>query len=167
MRTLPWFVLTMAAGLGIVVLLTTRWTPSKIPVLPVSLYELLPSMRLPMDVNGIHPNLAGNAVALLPLPAVALALWAPKGSLRWTAVAVTVLLGFILLLSQSRGAWGAVAGALAIMPWLRYRRWWGVVLSLLVVTIAVAVLLGPVRLETWSFPPVSAMRCPSTPYRDG
>ena len=88
MRTLPWFVLALAAGLGILVLLTTRWTPSKIPVLPVSLYELLPSMRLPMDVNGFHPNLAGNAVALLLLPAVALALWAPNKSLRLTAVAI-------------------------------------------------------------------------------
>ena len=146
MRTLPWFVLALAASLGIVVLLTTRWTPSKNPMLPVSLHAMLPSMRLPVDVNGIHPNLAGHAVALLLLPAVALALWAPKRSLRWTAVVVTVLLGFILLISQSRGAWVAAAGALAIMPWLRYRRWWGVVLALVVILIAVAALLGPIRL---------------------
>ena len=120
-----------------------RWMPSKIPVLPASLYELLPSMRLPMDVNGIHPNLAGHAVALLLLPAVALALWTPSRPLRWTAVAVTVLLAFVLLLSQSRGAWVAAAGALAIMPWLRYRRWWWVLLALVVIAIVVAVLLGP------------------------
>ena len=152
MRTLPWFVLALAAGLGILVLLTTRWTPSKIPVLPVSLYEQLPSMRLPIDVNGFHPNLAGNAVALLLLPAVALALWTPNRSLRWTAVAIAVLLGFILLLSQSRGAWVAVGGALAVMPWLRYRRWWAVVLVLMVIAIATAALLGPVRLESMVFP---------------
>ena len=109
-------------------------------------------MRLPIDANGIHPNLAGNAVALLLLPAVALALWAPNGSLRWTAVAITVLLGFVLVLSQSRGAWVAAAGALAIMPWLRYRRWWAVVLALSVITIAVVALLGPVRLEGMFFP---------------
>ena len=38
------------------------------------------------------------------------------------------------------------------MPWLRYRRWWGVVLALVVIAIAVAVLLGPVRLESMVFP---------------
>ena len=91
-------------------------------------------------------------MALLLLPAVALALWTPNRSLRWTAVAIAVLLGFILLLSQSRGAWVAVGGALAVMPWLRYRRWWAVVLVLTVIAIATAALLGPVRLESMVFP---------------
>jgi putative inorganic carbon (HCO3(-)) transporter len=64
---------------------------------------------------------------------------------------VTLLLGFVLLLSQSRGAWVAVAGGLAIMPWLRYRRWWGAVLGVLVVAIVLAVLLGPLRFESILF----------------
>ena len=152
MRTLPWLVLALAIGFGLLVLLTTRWTPSKIPVLPPSIYEMLPSVRLPLDVNGIHPNLAGHMMALLLPPAVALALWAPNRRLRWAAIAVTLLLGFALLLSQSRGAWVAVAGALAIMPGLRYRRWWWVVLALLLILIALAVLQGPGRLESLVFP---------------
>ena len=124
MRILPWLVLALAVGFALLVLLTTRWTPSKIPVLPLSIYEMLPSVRLPLDVNGIHPNLAGHMMALFLPPAVALALWAPNRRLRWAAIVVTLLLGLTLLLSQSRGAWVAVAAALAIMPGLRYRRWW-------------------------------------------
>jgi putative inorganic carbon (HCO3(-)) transporter len=152
MRLLPWLLLVFALGVWLVVVLTTRWTPSKIPVLPVSLYSLLPKIRLPFDVNGIHPNLAGHLMALLLLPAVALALWTPYRPVRWTAVVVAVLLGVVLLLSQSRGAWIAAAVALALMPWLRYRRWWMVVLALAVIVVVVSLLLGPARLEAMVFP---------------
>lgn len=152
MRILPWLVLALAAGLGLLALLTTRWTPSKIPVLPVSIYQILPTVRLPLDENGIHPNLAGHMMALFLLPAAALALWIPNRPLRWTAIGVTALLGFTLLLSQSRGAWVAVAGGLAIMPWLRYRRWWGLVLAVLAIALVLVVFLGPVGLESIVFP---------------
>jgi putative inorganic carbon (HCO3(-)) transporter len=91
-------------------------------------------------------------IALFLLPAVALALWTPSRPLRWTAVVVTLLLGFVLVLSQSRGAWVAVAGGLAIMPWLRYRRWWGAVLGVLAIAILLAVVLGPIRFESIVFP---------------
>jgi putative inorganic carbon (HCO3(-)) transporter len=152
MRFVPWMVLVLAAGLAMLVLLTTRWTPAKIPVLPEFVYGLLPALRLPLDVNGIHPNLAGHMMALLLLPAIALALWAPGRRVRWTAGAISVLLGLVLLLSQSRGAWIAAAGALAIMPWLRYRRWWTVVLALAVIAAILAVWQGPVVLERLLFP---------------
>ena len=152
MRWAPWLVLALAGGLGLLVLLTTRWTPAKMPVLPVSLYSLVPSLRLPVDVNGIHPNLAGHIIALFLLPAIALALWAPGRRIRWTAAVIGGLLGLILVLSQSRGAWIAVAGALAVMPWLRYRRWWTVVLALVVVAGILAAWRGPAVLESMLFP---------------
>jgi putative inorganic carbon (HCO3(-)) transporter len=136
----------------LVVLLTTQWSAAKLPFLPNTAYELLPSIRLPWRDQGFNPNLAGGAAALFLLPALTLALWTTGRRLRLVAVLVTLLLGLVLVLSQSRGAWLGVAAAVVLMPWLRYR-WWGWVLLIIAGTaIATVATVGPGRLENLLFP---------------
>jgi putative inorganic carbon (HCO3(-)) transporter len=142
-RLLPWLVLTASAGLALAVLLGTNWATAKLPLLPDALYQALPRLPLPWRPEGIHPNLAGGAMAWLLLPAVALAAWSRDRRLQTLAVAAAALLALALLLSQSRGAWlGAAAGLLA-MPALRYRRGWTVPAVALGVGVVVVVAAGP------------------------
>ncbi len=151
---LPWVFLVLAAGLALVVLFGTNWTTVKIPILPDSLYRLFPQFRLPWRPEGIHPNLAGGVMALLLLPAIAMAWWGQGRVLRVVALGTAGLVGLTLLLSQSRGAWLGAAGAMVIMPALRYRRWW-VGLAILLMALLVFGLLGPSRLVGMLFPNAS------------
>lgn len=90
-------------------------------------------------------------MAWLLLPAVALTLWGGQRRLQVLAAATALLVGLTLLLSQSRGAWSGAALALLVMPVLRYRRWW---IVLLVVAAGVAAVLawGPERLQGLALP---------------
>lgn len=137
MRALPWAMLAAAAGLALVVLLGTNWMTAKLSWIPDAAYALLPRLYLPWRTEGFHPNVAGAAIAWLFLPAVALALWAQDRRLQLAAAASALLLGLVLLLSQSRGAWLGVSLALLAMPVLRYRRWWVTVAALLAVALAI------------------------------
>ena len=129
--------LAAAAGLALVVLLGTNWMTAKLSWIPDAAYALLPRLYLPWRTEGFHPNVAGAAIAWLFLPAVALALWAQDRRLQLAAAASALLLGLVLLLSQSRGAWLGVSLALLAMPVLRYRRWWVTVAALLAVALAI------------------------------
>ncbi len=156
MRALPWLVLAASAGLALVVLLGTNWATAKLPFLPDALYSLLPTVRLPWRPEGIHPNLAGSAMAWLLLPAVALALWSRDRRQQGLAAVAAALLALTLLLSQSRGAWlGAAVGLLA-MPALRYRRWWIVLAALSAVAVVVALMIGPAQIVAALFPAATA-----------
>lgn len=156
MRALPTLVLAASAGLALVVLLGTNWATAKLPFLPDALYSLLPTVRLPWRPEGIHPNLAGSAMAWLLLPAVALALWSRDRRQQGLAAVAAALLALTLLLSQSRGAWlGAAVGLLA-MPALRYRRWWIVVAALSAVAVVIALVIGPAQIVAALFPAATA-----------
>ena len=152
LEALPWLLLALSMGLALVVLVATRWSDAKIALLPDALYDLLPTVRLPWRPEGIHPNLAGGAMALLLLPAVALAWWGPGRWLRLLAILTALATGLVLLLSQSRGAWIGAAGALALMPWMRYRRWWVVLVVLALLALLAGALLGPDRMQALFFP---------------
>lgn len=156
MRALPWLVLAAAAGLAVVVLLGTNWTTSKLPWVPDTIYELLPTLRLPGRTEGFHPNVAGAAISWLLLPAIALAAWAHDRRVRTGAALTALLLALVLLLSQSRGAWLAVAAALLAMPLLRYRRWWLVVAAVLAVAAAAGLVFGLDRVQGLLFPVTTA-----------
>ncbi len=84
-RLLPWLVLAASAGLALAVLLGTNWATAKLPFLPDALYQALPRLPLPWRPEGIHPNLAGGAMAWLLLPAVALAAWSRDRRLQGLA----------------------------------------------------------------------------------
>ena len=156
MRALPWLVLIASAGLALVVLLGTNWTTSKLPWVPDAVYERLPTLLLPGRTQGFHPNVAGAAMSWLLLPAVALAAWAYDRRVRAGAALTALLLALVLLLSQSRGAWLAVAAALLAMPVLRYRRWWLVVVAALAVAAAVGLVFGLDHVQGLLFPVATA-----------
>jgi hypothetical protein len=155
-RALPSLVLIASAGLALVVLLGTNWTTSKLPWIPDAVYELLPTLLLPGRTQGFHPNVAGAAISWLVLPAVALAAWAHDRRVRTGAALTALLLALVLLLSQSRGAWLAVAAALLAMPLLRYRRWWLVVAGALAVAAASALIFGVGLMPGLLFPVAAA-----------
>lgn len=155
-RLLPWLVLAGSAGLALVVLLGTNWTTAKLPFLPDALYQALPRLRLPWRPEGIHPNLAGGAMAWLLLPSVALAAWGRDRRLQGLAAVAAALLALALLLSQSRGAWLGAAAGLVAMPALRYRRGWIVPAVALAVAVGVALALGPGQITQAILPPSAA-----------
>lgn len=155
-RLLPWLVLAGSAGLALVVLLGTNWTTAKLPFLPDALYQALPRLRLPWRPEGIHPNLAGGAMAWLLLPSVALAAWGRDRRLQGLAAVAAALLALALLLSQSRGAWLGAAAGLVAMPALRYRRGWIVPAVVLAVAVGVALALGPGQITQAILPPSAA-----------
>jgi putative inorganic carbon (HCO3(-)) transporter len=155
-RLLPWLVLAASAGLALAVLLGTNWATAKLPFLPDALYQALPRLPLPWRPEGIHPNLAGGAMAWLLLPAVALAAWSRDRRLQGLAGGAAALLALALLLSQSRGAWlGAAVGLLA-MPGLRYRRGWVIPVVALIMGVIVALAAGPGQIIQAILPPSAA-----------
>ncbi|MEZ4771369.1 MAG: O-antigen ligase family protein [Caldilineales bacterium] len=146
--SLPWLFLSATALASLVVLFGTRWFTAKLPFVPQLVYDLLPEIRLPWRTEGIHPNLAGAAMAWLILPALAMAIWGRERPLRLVAVITSILAGLALLLTQSRGAWMGVAAALVVIPTLRYRRWWLVVILVAAACVAGLVLFGPALLNS-------------------
>ena len=140
---LPWLFLAASALAGVAVLVGTRWFTSKLPFVPDQIYAALPSLSSSNPLAGFHPNLAGALMAALFLPALALAVGSREQRLRAAAIAVALLTGLALFLTQSRGAWAGLAAGLLIAPVLRYRRWWIVIAVVAAVTVVVLVLRGP------------------------
>lgn len=155
MPFLPWLILVLSIGFTAFIALGTAWPTSKMPIVPAGLFQALPRALLPGGEGaGFNPNIAGGALALLLPPAVALLLWGRGRWLRLLALIVAGVLGLGLILTQSRGAWLAAAGALAIMPGLRYRRWWFLVAAVAVVAAIGVLVVGPGQLLQPIFPAV-------------
>jgi putative inorganic carbon (HCO3(-)) transporter len=76
-----------------------------------------------LQPDRFNPNLSGSLMALFLAPALVLALAGDGLGQRLTAAAVSVLLGLLLLLSQSRGAWLGVLVAIPVLTILANRRW--------------------------------------------
>ena len=152
---LPWLFLAAAALASLAVLVGTRWFTSKLPFVPNQIYAALPSLSSDNPLAGFHPNLAGALMASLFLPALALVLWSRERRLRAAAVAVALLTGLMLFLTQSRGAWAGLGVGLLVAPTLRYRRWWIVVAVVAVVGAVVAVVLGPSLVNNMMLAPVT------------
>ncbi len=154
---LPWAFLLLSIAVLAVVVVDTEWPAAKLPLVPAAFYQWLPTLQLPgRAIGGFNPNIAGGAMALFLLPAVSLLLWGRGLWLRLLALLTAGLVGGVLILSQSRGAWIAVATALAIMPGFRSRRWWIVVVVLAVAAAAGILVGGPARIAGSLFPAISA-----------
>jgi O-antigen ligase len=86
---------------------------------------------------GVHPNSLGALLAVYIPLAVAVLSWprgtrgvddlAPPALVRATAAVTLVVAVPVLLLTQSRGAWLALAASLMLMAALRYRILWAVI----------------------------------------
>jgi putative inorganic carbon (hco3(-)) transporter len=116
------------------------WIGGKASFLPETIYTHLVS-ALPFN---IHPNVLGGYLAMvLPIPVALLVAGWP--SLSWIvrvllAVAI-VLMGGVLLLTQSRGAWIALAVALAVLVVLVWR--WGKVALAIAAVVGTGIVLSP------------------------
>jgi putative inorganic carbon (HCO3(-)) transporter len=125
-RSLAAFLL-LGSGVALLGLVGTRWVTDKFQAL-IPLAAKLPSLllRLPGAANGLQPNeVAGALLWVLPLMACLAAIAfrrgkAGKALARSRAVATVLLLaallaGGVLVLTQSRGAWLALAVTAALL----------------------------------------------------
>lgn len=159
MRWLPWLWLILAGVLGVMLLFSVQWATTKLPFLPSGLYTLLPTLRMPWQPEGFHPNVVGAAIGWLFLLSLALAVWANQPDQRWLrrcAALVTLFLALVLLLSQSRGAWLGVLMALVLIPALRFPRWRKGLLVVLAVAVLVITLVGPMQAARLILPDATA-----------
>jgi O-antigen ligase len=139
----PWFRLTslsiIAIGLVLTafVLLSTDWS-KKLVQMPFDIYELFPQAVRPFwNPEGFNSNIAGGTLAmLLPIP-ITYALFERKLPLRLGAAVAVVMMGGVLLLTQSRGAISALLVGIAAMMVSEDRRW--LVVGLLLVIAGVLV----------------------------
>lgn len=146
--------LFIALGLGLVVigLLGAYWHVKWSALRPI--LAQMPHLfdGLPGAEHGINLNeLAGALVLFLPLSLARLAGRKPDRDraevVVWlAALAITVIVATVILLTQSRSAWIGVLAAAGVMGWLRWPRWrW---LMAAGVTIAALALLYVGPLET-------------------
>ncbi len=102
---------------------SVQWVAGKIPFISQALFERF-VVRI---TDAIHPNvLAGNLILLLPIPLSWLLFdwenirWPMRVGLSSTILAMLA----VLLLSESRGSWVAIAAVIAVLAILRWRWGW-------------------------------------------
>ena len=150
-------IIAMFVGLALV---GTTWG-TKVPLL-VRISAALPAVLrgLPGADNGFHPAEVGGTltwIIFLPL-AAAIGFWSQRRSRRQVATGFVLLglvaiMGFALLLTQSRSAWIGVAVGTSVLLWL-IGRWGRITLAAgLILVLAVVLIVGPDRiLQTVSAP---------------
>lgn len=127
----------LGAGVILLALLATNFSGGKILNLE-SLLNRLPRFIAPLlNSAGINANLTGGlAAALLPLALVQI-LWGANRWARLVGLFGALVLGGAVLVTQSRGAWLGVGGALVVIAIAFNRRAW-LVLPLLALALGVA-----------------------------
>ncbi len=101
--------------------------------------------RLPIPFlapGRFNPNLSGSLMALFLAPALALALTGNSRAQRLAALATSMLLGLLLILSQSRGAWLGVLVAVIFLTVISSRRWLMLWALLALAAVSAALALG-------------------------
>ncbi len=134
---LPWSGWALMLGgllVGAFLITGIQSTPTKLPFIERSLYELMPSGVRPFwNEAGFNSNLVGGLTALFLPPIVALMWLGERWQQRDLAKVAAVIVGAIVLLAQSRGALLGLLVALPLVTLLCNRRWlwvWAVVLAL-------------------------------------
>jgi putative inorganic carbon (HCO3(-)) transporter len=123
LRASGWLLLLAGLGLAVAVFAATTF-PAKLPWVQIDISALQARVNVPfLQPDRFNPNLSGSLMALFLAPALVLALAGDGLGQRLTAAAVSVLLGLLLLLSQSRGAWLGVLMAIPVLTILANRRW--------------------------------------------
>ncbi len=123
LRHSGWLLLLAGLALAIAVLAATTF-PAKLPWVQLDISALQARLAVPFLQPGrFNPNLSGSLLALFLAPALALTLAGNGLAQRLAAALVSVLLGSLLILSQSRGAWLGVLVAIPVLTILANRRW--------------------------------------------
>lgn len=120
LRYSGWLLIAAGLGLAAAVFVATEF-PSKLPWLNWDVRAWQPS--LPLVRGSFNPNNSGSLMSLLVLPALTLALRSTGSGQRLAAGGVALLLGLLLLISQSRGAILGVGVACVALTLLISRRW--------------------------------------------
>jgi len=122
-------------------LVSVEWPTGKLPLVPSSVLNNLPSSIS----NTVNPNVMAGSL-IVPLPVV-LASWLfGWRDLNWPfrilAIVISLAMVGVLVVTQSRGAYLALAAVLGLLALLRWRRGWLLLLAF-VVAVGIAVwLLG-------------------------
>ncbi|CAN5424588.1 hypothetical protein BH10CHL1_BH10CHL1_06950 [soil metagenome] len=144
----PWLVV---GGLGAIGLVLTATGPALLANIPSKLFLFSDDIRQSQPVNlfGLGETMNSNVLAgalLLPIPFLAaLALrwdWSPKPTRRWLPLLLglgALLMISTLILTQSRGAYLALAIGLIVVVLLRWPQAW---LAMVVPTLAVVAVLA-------------------------
>jgi putative inorganic carbon (HCO3(-)) transporter len=139
-----WLLLLAGLILAGVFLLGTNFSRTKLPFINQEVYTVLPGGFRPFwNPEGFNANLSGGLLALFWPPAVALIWRGNSWQQRDVAKLVAVVLGGLLVLTQSRGALLGGVVALLVITLLQSRRWlwfWWVVLAVVIIE---AYHLGP------------------------
>jgi putative inorganic carbon (HCO3(-)) transporter len=124
------------AGVGLLLALVglfgVQWNIGKIPIIPKSIYEFLPTL-IP---DTIHKNvLAGYLVILLPIGVASLLFIWPKlsGIERVVYIISSFVMVVVLVLTQSRGAWIAFGATLGFLALLRWRWGWTILMAVIII----------------------------------
>jgi putative inorganic carbon (HCO3(-)) transporter len=139
--------------IAIIALMDTNWSGIKVPILGRYLqpiYRQMPDteLSLPRAETGFNSNQVGGTLALLIPLQMALALYTwrrasgrkPSILIRLGLTVSCAITGFALILTQSRGALGAVMLALSLLLFLRGRRS-RVLLAFVLLAAAIAIAL--------------------------
>ncbi|MBV8087915.1 MAG: O-antigen ligase family protein [Chloroflexi bacterium] len=130
LRRRRWLAVLLAAGGGATALaglVGTNWSVGKFPQLD-AMYARLPHAITSIQNSfnrsdsGINPNEIGGTLALLLPVALGLALFGSRPKLRWPAVAASVFMGLVLMLTASRSGLLGAAAAVLLLLVLRWRR---------------------------------------------
>lgn len=130
LRRLLFGVTVLGLLLAIGASVSVTWEAGKLPIIPRSFYTRFTTIV----TDTINPNvMAGSLIILLPI-ALSRLLFTWR-QLRWfdrlfSLITVLVMLG-ILILTQSRSAYGALLAVLATMTLLKWRRGWVLLLIII------------------------------------
>lgn len=151
-------ILALGSGSALLSFVGTRWTvkfgflKGLVDAIPRLMPQMLPT------VDGFNPNtVAGTLIMFVPLQgALCLSLWHDLARRRWQrwgawigvmgSLVITLL---VVLLSQSRAAWGALGLGMIVFLWFAVRSLRPLVL-VLVLTLGLSIIfLGPGFIQTW------------------
>jgi putative inorganic carbon (HCO3(-)) transporter len=123
------------AGIGLILalvgLFSVEWSTDKIPFIPKSIYDFIPTLLS----DTIHKNvLAGYLVILLPFGLTSLLfIWYRLSGIERVAYSISsIIMVVVLILSQSRGAWIAFAATLGFLALLRWRFGWAILVAVII-----------------------------------
>ncbi len=142
LRHSGWILLLGGLALALAVFSATQF-PAKLPWVQIDIDALQTRLRTPfLQWDEFNPNVSGHVMALLLAPALSLAAKGNSRAQRLAALAVSLLLGALLLLSQSRGALLAALIAVAILMVLANWRWLWLWAPLALAGLAAVLILG-------------------------